>query len=200
MKSIAKKIVLSLTLFALMQTAFAQTGSTTATVKLIPVSAPFGSEYDPVEISAGLPSSAIAAATGTSTTLGTATSSAAVAAAGSNGGAWVNSAGGPTIYSPGVYYFLQLNPVGAIPATATITSVNWHWGLSYIPSSYYAYLCWSSTSACISVTGLQTGSTTAFAGLAANQPFIFAWGVVNNGLPFKTDYGALDQVIVNYSY
>ena len=177
-----------------------ETGSTTATVKLIPASAPFGSEYDPVEISAGLPSAAIAAATGISTTAGSATSPAAVAAAGTHGGAWVGAAGGPAIYSEGVYYFLQINPVGAIPATATITSVNWNWGLSYIPSAYYAYLCWSSTSACINVTGLETGTTTAFSGLAANQPFIFAWGVVNNGLPFLTDYGRIDQVIVNYTY
>ncbi len=74
-KSIGRKILLSISLMALMQSALAQTGSVTATVQLIPaseiMSAPMGTPSDPVESLGIVPLA--------------------------SGGAWANSAGGPTL-------------------------------------------------------------------------------------------------------
>lgn len=116
-----------------------------------------------------------------------------------SGGAWANSAGGPTIYSKGIYYYLQLNPVGTIPATATITSVVWSWGLSYKPTGLISYLCHDTTSTCINITTRASGSDTSFNGRFANKKLIFAYGVSGTGTMLPA-YGQVDQVIVNYQY
>jgi hypothetical protein len=75
----------------------------------------------------------------------------------------------------------------------------WSWGFSYKPSGLITYLCHNTTSACINVTSLQSGSTTSFAGLYANQPMIYAFGVAGSGT-MTPAYGQVDQVIVNYQY
>jgi flagellar protein FlhE len=176
-KLIARNIVLGLGLLAFMQSALAQTGSAVATVQTMPafeiMSAPMGLATDPVQSSTITPLV--------------------------SGGAWANSAGGPTIYSKGIYYYLTLNPVGSIPATATITSVVWSWGLSYMPTGIVSYLCHNTTSVCINVTTRLSGSDTSFYGLPANQPMIFAYGVAGTGT-MSPAYGQVDQVIVNYQY
>lgn len=177
-KSIVRNIVFSIGLLVFMQSAIAQTGSVAATVQLIPaseiMSAPMGDISDPVESLSIVPLV--------------------------SGGAWSNSAGGPTIYSKNIYYYLQLNPVGSIPATATVTSVVWSWGLSYKPSGLVVYLCHDTTSACINVTSLQSGSTTSFSGRLANKKMIYAFAVAGSGTLSPPAYGQVDQVIVNYQY
>lgn len=177
-KSIFGKILLSISLMALMQSAIAQTGSVAATVQLIPaseiMSAPMGLPTDPVDSLDIVPLA--------------------------SGGAWSNSAGGPTLYNKGVYYYLTLNPVGSIPATATITSVVWSWGLTSYPTGLVVYLCHDTTSACINVTSSGSGSTTSFNGLLANKKMIYAFGVAGSGTVSPTAYGQVDQVIVNYQY
>ncbi|WP_432741305.1 flagellar protein FlhE [Methylobacter sp. G7] len=177
-KSIVRDIVFSIGLLVFMQSALAQTGSVAATVQLIPaseiMSAPMGTASDPVESLSIVPLA--------------------------NGGAWANSAGGPTIYSKNIYYYLQLNPVGSIPATATITSISWSWGLSYKPAGLIVYLCHDTTSACIDVTSLQSGSTSSFINRPANKKMIYAFGVAGSGTLYPPAYGQVDQVIVNYQY
>lgn len=177
-KSIGRKILLSMGLMALMQSVLAQTGSVAATVQLIPaseiMSAPMGAPSDPIESLDIVPLA--------------------------SGGAWANSAGGPTLYNKGVYYYLQLNPVGSIPATATITSVVWSWGLSRYPTGLIVYLCHDTTSACINVTSTGSGTTSSFNGRLANKKMIYAFGVAGSGSVSPPAYGQVDQVIVNYQY
>lgn len=115
-----------------------------------------------------------------------------------SGGAWANSAGGPTLYSKNVWYYLYLNPVGSIPANATITTVSWSWGLSRIPSGLTVGLC-HQTAGCGNVTSYGTGTTSAFGGWPANQQMSFAFIVSGTGTMAPV-YGQVDQVIVNYQY
>lgn len=170
-KSLLKNIIVYAALLASVQSVFAQTG-----VAIIPateiMSAPVGTVNAPVAM-------------------------AVVPLA--NSGAWANQGGGPAIYSKSMYYYLQINPVGVIPANATITSVSWSWGLSYKPAGLLTYLCHDTTSACIDVTNLQSGSTSSFYNLAANKKMLFAFLVQGTGT-MSPAYGQLDQVIVTYQY
>lgn len=171
-KNLVRSILLSIGLMAVMQSVFAQTGSVVATVEAIPAS----DVVDTLSNPAAIPNMSTLA----------------------SGGAWVNSAGGPTLYSKNVWYYLALNPVGSIPAGATITSVSWSWALSKYPAGLYVYLCHQSGT-CGNVTSVRNGSTLGFQTLAANQQMIFAFQVSGTGTMTPV-YGQLDQVIVNYQY
>lgn len=115
-------------------------------------------------------------------------------------GAWSNSGVGPSLYSKGIWYYLNLYPVGSIPATATITSVSYSWGLSYRPSGLLVYLCHDTTAFCANVTNIASTTTTAFNGRSADRKLIYAFGVTGSGAVSPVAYGQTDQVIVNYTY
>ena len=118
-----------------------------------------------------------------------------------NNGSWANSAAGPTIYSKNWSYYLQLNPVGVIPPTATIQSVYYSWGLSYKPTGLSVLLCQNSISdPCVDVTNFQSGSTTGFNGRLANKKLIYSFRINGSGTLSPPAYGQVDQVIVNYQY
>lgn len=114
-------------------------------------------------------------------------------------GAWVNSAVGPSLTNKGVLYTLNIPVLGTVPSGSTITTVNYKWGLSTVPSGLAVYLCWNTTSSCVNVSSSQTGSLGNFAGLDANKKFIFAFTVPGSGSIFPVAYGQSDQVIVNYN-
>jgi hypothetical protein len=114
------------------------------------------------------------------------------------GGAWANSGVGPTLISKNIQYKLTINPVGLIPNPAPITSVNFSWGLSSYPAGLSVFLCRGTTTSCVNVTSLRSGSTTAWAGLSANSPFLFVFQVTGTG-GMTAAYGQNDQVIVNYN-
>lgn len=155
-----------------------RTGSVAATVELLPateiLSAPMGTVGDPVE-SVDL-----------------------IQALGS--GAWANSAAGPSLYSKGIYYYLNIYPVGSTPSTARISNVSYTWGLTYKPAGLIVYLCHDTTSYCTNVTSSGTGTTSVFSGRYANRKMIFAFGVAGSGAVLPVAYGKMDQVIVNYTY
>ena len=115
---------------------------------------------------------------------------------------WSNSAAGPTLYSKNVWYYLKLNPVGAVPSNATIQSVYYSWGLSRKPAGLIVYLCHNSTTTgpCINVTNTKNGSSIDFNLRPANQPLIYAFRVDGSGTLSPPVYGQTDQVIVNYQY
>lgn len=116
-----------------------------------------------------------------------------------SGGAWVGNGVGPTILSKNFQYKLTINPVGTIPNPAPITVVNFSWGLSYKPAGLEVLLCkGTTTSSCINVTSLGTGSTAAWAGSSANTPFTFAFKVTGTG-SMQPAFGQSDQVIVNWN-
>lgn len=115
-------------------------------------------------------------------------------------GAWSNSGTGPSLYNKGYWYYLRLNPIGTIPATAKITSVTWNWALSYKPAGLLVYLCHDTTSFCGNVTSYGSGTTTLFQNRAANKAMIFAFYVTGTGAVSPPAYGRTDQVIVNYQY
>jgi len=174
-----RKFLISTVALVLSCTSFAETGSVAARVEVIPASIitaePMGSITDPVEGYYATPMAV--------------------------GGAWSKTAFGPTIYQKGIYYYLNLLPVGTIPASATITSVVFNWGLSYKPSGLLVYLCHESTSLpCVNVTNVQSGSTSYFNNKAANKKLIYAFGVSGTGTLSPTAFGKNDQVIVNYQY
>lgn len=156
----------------------AQTGSVAATAELVPVSnitkLSASSPNAPIETLQVLPSAV--------------------------GGAWVNSAVGPTIYQKGTWFMLNLNPVGSVPASATITSVVYNWSVSYKPTGLIVYLCHNDTTACANVTSPQSASTIAFNNRTANKKMIFAFYVPGTGSLFPNVLGKTDQVIVNYQY
>lgn len=177
--NLLRKFLIAVAVGCVSTVSLAETGSVVAKVELIPAStitsAPMGSVNDPIENLMDYQSLL-------------------------TGGAWTNSAVGPTMYQKGIFYYLNLLPVGSVPATATITSVVYSWGLSYKPAGLITYLCHNTTSACLNVTSVQSSSTTAFNGLAANKKMIFAFGVSGSGSLTPTVYGQTDQVIVNYQY
>lgn len=170
-KNLVRSILLSIGLMAVMQPVFAQTGSVVATVEAVP--AP--------DIAGGLPDSPLLAISPLASS-----------------GAWVNSGGGPTLYSKNVWYYLYLNPVGSVPANATITSVSWSWGLSRIPSGLTVGLC-HQTAGCGNVTSYPSGATSIFNNYPANKMMYFAFYVSGTGTMTPV-YGQVDQVIVNYQY
>lgn len=172
-KSVLKNAIVCVALLVSMQSVFAQTGTVVIPATEI-MSAPLGTVSDPVAM-------------------------AVVPLA--NSGAWANQGGGPAIYSKNMYYYLQINPSGSIPANATITSVSWSWGLSYRPTGLITYLCHDTTSACIDVTktNSQSGSTSSFYNRAANKKMLFAFLVQGTGT-MSPAYGQIDQVIVTYQF
>lgn len=117
------------------------------------------------------------------------------------GGAWANSAGGPTLTNAGFYYYLNISPSGNIPVNAKINSVSWSWGTSYKPSGLIVLLCHDTNVYCGNVTGAQSGATSYFNNRYANKKMIFAFGVQGAGTALNPPvYGRMNQVIVNYSY
>ena len=175
---ISKNLIIFSLLLLSSQSILAQTASMAASIQPIPaseiMSVPMGTFSDPIESLQLIPLA--------------------------NAGSWSNNAAGPTLYSKGVFYYLNLNPVGAIPSNATITSVVWNWGLSYKPSGLIVYLCHETTSSCINITNYQSSSTTTFNGRLANKKLIYAFGVSGSGALSPPAYGQMDQVIVNYQY
>lgn len=121
-----------------------------------------------------------------------------VIAKASAGGAWSNSATGPTLYTKGQYDTISLKPVGTIPSTAKINTVYYTWSLSSKPVGLSVFLCYKDQSYCSNVTKAQSGSTTVFSGKAANQPLMFVFSVSGSGSLRPVVYGKTDQVIVNY--
>jgi hypothetical protein len=103
---------------------------------------------------------------------------------------------GPTIYNKNVLYTLTL-PFAA-PHAGPLTSVVYNWGLSYKPAGLTVYLCRNTTSTCVTITSLQSGSTTAFNPQTSNVPFILAFIVSGTGT-MSPAFGQTDQVIINHS-
>ncbi len=113
-------------------------------------------------------------------------------------GAWARSGTGPSLTNKGLVYTLNLPVLGSVPAGSAITTVNYKWNLSYLPSGLAVYLCWDTTSSCVNVSSNKTGSLSNFAGLNANKKFIFAFLVSGSGAISPVAYGQTNQVIVNY--
>lgn len=114
-----------------------------------------------------------------------------------SGGAWVSSGAGPTLTNKGITYSLTLPVVGPVPTGSTITTVNYSWKLSTVPSGLVVYLCWNGTN-CVNVSGSKTGSLGNWAGQNANVSFVYKFSVPGTGSIFPVAYGQTDQVIVNY--
>ncbi|WP_412130341.1 flagellar protein FlhE [Cellvibrio mixtus] len=96
-------------------------------------------------------------------------------------------------------YALTIPVLGPVPAGSVITSVNYSWNLSTLPSGLTVSLCHDTTATCVNVTSSKNGSVSNFNGLDANKKFIYVFRVSGSGSIFPVAYGMSDQVIVNYN-
>lgn len=114
-------------------------------------------------------------------------------------GSWINSGVGPTLTNKSTNYALTIPVLGPVPAGSVITSVNYSWNLSTVPSGLTVSLCHNTTATCVNVTSSKNGSVANFNGLDANKKFIYVFRVSGSGSIFPVAYGMSDQVIVNYN-
>lgn len=116
-------------------------------------------------------------------------------------GAWSNNGGGPALYSKNFWYGLILQPVGTLPANATITRVVWSYGVPSHPRGFQALLCHNgNVQYCGDITSWGAGSTSDFfSGRSANSPMAFYFRVVGSGTLHPVVYGQNDSVVVNWT-
>ena len=118
------------------------------------------------------------------------------------GGGYSSTAVGPTLYNKSYSWSTaSFPPVGSIPAGSKIGAwINYTWSTSYVPTGLQTYLCYnSSLQQCVPLYS-QSGSTTAFNGMAAGNTFVLAQRVPGSGALYPVMYGNMDQVIVNFTY
>ncbi|WP_161957989.1 flagellar protein FlhE [Azospirillum palustre] len=131
---------------------------------------------------------------------------AAVASA-ANAAAWSSQGYGTIMYQTNwVYWGTTIQPVGSIPATATISSLSWSISSSSSQPAYNAgkryRLCHNTKSGTCVDTSSPSGSSSVFNGYAANKPFQIGTFVSYSSTVSMTptiNVGT-EQVIVNYNY
>jgi len=90
-------------------------------------------------------------------------------------------------------------PIGTpVPPGASISNVSWRYGLSEKPVGFEAVLCWNNRQRCWNVTNNASGSTGAFNGKDAAQPFTLHYRVKGGGQLGPPARGEMNQVIVTY--
>ncbi|WP_354411405.1 flagellar protein FlhE [Marinobacterium sp. MBR-111] len=114
---------------------------------------------------------------------------------------YVDSSPGAAIYSPNTWYQTNFDVLGNPPSDSSVTSVSWQYASRSIPpgGTWVAWLCHGTTSACINVSTLSSGSSEAFRGRSAATKFFLIYGIGSSS-SFAPVYGGTDQVIVNYNY
>ena len=112
-------------------------------------------------------------------------------------GSYVSSASGETIYSPNVWYQTNFDVLGNPPSTSKITNVSWKYASRSMPSggTWVANLCHGTTSSCINVSSLSSGSSTFFNNKSAATKFFLVYGI-QSGSNFTPVSSGTDQVIV----
>ena len=113
-------------------------------------------------------------------------------------GAYTADAMGATILAKNADYETTFRINAPVPAGSTISKVTWRYGLSGKPAGFEAVLCWSNQQRCWNVTNEASGSTQAFNGNDAAQPFTLHYRVKGSGPLGPPAQGEMNQIIVTY--
>lgn len=105
---------------------------------------------------------------------------------------------GATILAKNADYETLFRINAPIPAGSTISNVAWRYGLSSKPVGFEAVLCRTNQQRCWNVTNSASGSTSAFNGQDASQPFTLHYRVRGTGPLGPPAQGEMNQVIVTY--
>ncbi len=105
---------------------------------------------------------------------------------------------GATILAKNADYETTFKVNATVPAGASISNVSWQYGLSNKPVGFEAVLCWNNQQRCWNVTNSASGSTTAFNGKDASQPFTLHYRVKGGGQLGPPAQGEMNQIIVTY--
>ncbi|MFJ9449451.1 flagellar protein FlhE [Herbaspirillum sp. NPDC101397] len=113
-------------------------------------------------------------------------------------GSYAADAMGATILAKNADYETTFSISTPVPPGATISNVSWRYGLSEKPVGFEAVLCWNNRQRCWNVTNNASGSTGAFNGKDAAQPFTLHYRVKGGGQLGPPARGEMNQVIVTY--
>jgi len=113
-------------------------------------------------------------------------------------GSYASDAMGATILAKNADYETLFRINAPIPAGSTISNVAWRYGLSSKPVGFEAVLCRNNQQRCWNVTNSASGSTSAFNGQDASQPFTLHYRVRGTGPLGPPAQGEMNQVIVTY--
>lgn len=105
---------------------------------------------------------------------------------------------GASILAKNADYEMTFKINAAVPAGSTISNVSWRYGLSAKPAGFEAVLCWNNQQRCWNLTNSASGSTQAFNGKDAAQPFTLHYRVRGSGPLGPPAQGEMNQLIVTY--
>ncbi len=113
-------------------------------------------------------------------------------------GSYTSTAMGPTIVAKNAEYASTFKISSNVPTGSTISKVWWRYGLSDKPVGFEAVLCWREQQPCWNLTNDNIGSTSAFNGKDASQPFTLHYHVKGSGPNNTPAQGQLNQLIVSF--